>query len=259
MKAVKEVQKLFEPINIGKMQLKNRIAMGAMIVNLASKEGYVTERLKDYHADFAKGGVALNTTEAAYISPEGRRLPGQLAVDNDKFIPGLKELANVVHQNDGKISLQLHHGGRESAYDMTGLQPVAPTDLPSTYRTYVFIKGVEIPRQLSIPEIEELVEKFGDGARRAKEAGFDAVEVHGAHGYLICNFLSPFSNRRTDKYGGDLEGRLRFTLEAVEAARAGAGPDLPIPSSGPLRSLLSWPHLKHNISTSRKTSGPVCP
>ena len=229
MKSPKEVQKLFAPLNIGKMQLKNRIVLGPMVANMATEEGYVTEALKNYHANIAKGGVALSTLESTYISLEGKRLPRQLAIYDDKFIPGLQELADTIRQNGAKTSLQIAHGGRACISEISGFQPVAPTNLPSTYRSVAkFGKSVEWPRQLTLSEIEEIVEKFGDSARRAKEAGIDAVEVHGAHGYLICNFLSPFSNRRTDKYGGDAQGRATFLIEVIRNVKKKAGNDFPV-------------------------------
>ncbi len=229
MKSVKEVQPLFAPLKIGNMQLKNRIVLGPMVCNMATNEGYVTETFKGYHVNIARGGTALNTLESTYISPEGKRLTSQLAIYDDKFIPGLRDLANVVRQSGGKTSLQIAHGGRECISEISGFQPVAPTDLPSTYRSVAkFGHSIEYPRQLTIPEIEEIVAKFGDSARRTKEAGIDAVELHAAHGYLICNFLSPFSNKRTDKYGGDTRGRATFLIEILKDVRKKVGSGYPI-------------------------------
>ncbi len=226
MKVAKEVEALFKPINIGSMTLKNRIVLGAMVPNFATKEGFVTDRTKAYYANIAAGGLALIVTEAAYVSPEGKRPLYQIGVYDDGLIPGLTELANVIHKNGAKCALQLHHGGRESDSEITGIQPVAPTSLRSEYRCYS--KVTEIPRQLSIKEIEELVEKFGNAAQRAKKAGFDAVEIHGAHGYIFNQFLSSQVNKRTDKYGGDAQGRATFLVEVIRNIKEKNGGDFPV-------------------------------
>ena len=226
MEVNEKVKKLFEPITIGKMELKNRIALAAMATNFATKQGFVTDRTKNYYASKAKGGTALVTTEIAYVSEEGKRLAYQLGVYDDRLVPGLRELAEVVHENGAKLALQLHHGGRECSSEITGFQPVAPTNLPSGFRAILRIQ--EKPRQLSIAEIEELREKFGNAARRAKEAGIDAVEIHGAHGYIFNQFLSPRANKRTDKYGGDVIGRTTFLVEVIKRIKEINGNDFPV-------------------------------
>jgi len=223
---LEDIKPLFEPIKIKSLKLKNRIMMAAMVTNFATREGYVTERLKAYHARIARGGCGLNVTEDAYVSVDGKRIINCLGAYDDKLIPGLKSLTEAVHQEGGKISLQIFHGGRECSSEITGFQPIAPSNLISRFRG--FTRKVEIPREMSIEEIEIIVSKFGDAAKRAKESGFDAVEIHGAHGYLISQFLSPYSNKRTDRYGGDVVKRATFLLEIIQDIRKKVGSDYPI-------------------------------
>lgn len=221
-----EVKKLFEPIKIGKLELKNRIIMAAMVSNFSTKEGFVTDQLKSYHANIAKGGCALNVTEASYVSLEGKRIMYGLGAYDDKLIPGLRSLADSVHTEGGKIALQIFHGGRECSSEITGLQPVGPSSLISRFRAIT--KKTELPWAMSLEEVEAMVSKFGDAGRRAKDAGFDAVEIHAAHGYLITQFLSPYSNKRTDRYGGDVVGRSTFLLEIIRDIKMKAGTDFPV-------------------------------
>jgi 2,4-dienoyl-CoA reductase-like NADH-dependent reductase (Old Yellow Enzyme family)/thioredoxin reductase len=215
--------KLFEPVKIGKMELKNRIVMPPMTTSFASEMGTVTQRLVDYYAERAKGGVGLIIVEATSVdSPLGRLFPTSLSVDRDLYIPGLNDLAESVQAYGAKIALQLVHAGRQTTLAATeGQQPVSSSDAPSS------VPGMRA-RALSGQEVKGMVEKFAEGARRAKVAGFDAVEIHGAHGYLIAQFLSPYINRRTDEYGGDLEGRTRFALEVAQRTRDKVGDDFPL-------------------------------
>jgi 2,4-dienoyl-CoA reductase-like NADH-dependent reductase (Old Yellow Enzyme family)/thioredoxin reductase len=212
--------KLFEPIQIGKLSLRNRIAMPPMVVNLGNSDGSVSEDTKAYYAERAKGGVGLITVEATAVATNGRSSPFQLRIDKDDFIGGLRGLTHEVHRFGAKVGIQLVHCGRQGSSKYTGEQPVAPSPIPSA--------GGEIPRELSIHEIEDLVEKFAEAAVRAKKAGFDAVEIHGAHGYLINQFLSPRVNKRSDEYGGSLAGRSKFALEVVRRIRAKVGDDFTI-------------------------------
>ncbi len=222
--------KLFEPVRIGSMELKNRIVMPPMGTNFASEIGAVTERLVNYYVERAKGMVGLIIVEAACVeSVLGRAIVNQLRVDSDKFLPGLADLVDAVHLHGARIALQIHHAGRETTLEATeGRTPVSASDVP--YIDMYSSPGAVVvqPRPLLVEEICELVEKFGEGARRAKAAGFDAVELHGAHGYLIGQFLSPYANRRTDMYGGSFEGRMRFPLEVIRCVREKVGLDYPL-------------------------------
>lgn len=217
-------EKLFLPIQIGRMEVKNRIVMPPMTTNFASETGAVNQRIIDYYAERAKGHVGLIIVEATCIdSPVGRLDdPLQLCIDDDMFIAGFNDLCDAVHEIDTKIALQLHHAGRETTLENTqGIQPV------SASQVYCAATRVK-PRALATSEVEALVEKYAQGARRAKTAGFDAVEMHSAHGYLIEQFLSPATNKRTDKYGGDLNGRMRFALEILGRTREIVGQNFPI-------------------------------
>jgi len=213
--------KLFEPIKIGTMELKNRIVMPPMGTNFSTEDGYATKRLIKYHVERAKGGVGLIIVEGAYVEPRGKGTVRQLAVDHNDKISGLKKLATAIKANGAKAALQLFHGGRQSHSLIIGTQPVSASE--------VFCRLTrETPRALTVEEIQEVIEAFAEGARRTKTAGFDAVEIHGAHGYLINQFLSPLTNKRTDKYGGDVKGRTRFLLEILERTRDKVGSNYPI-------------------------------
>jgi len=213
--------KLFEPIRIGTLKLKNRIVMPAMGTNFSSEDGFVTKRLMNYHVERAKGGVGLIIVEGAYVELRGKGSVRQLGVDHDSKISGLKELATAIRANGARAALQLFHGGRQSHSSIIGTQPVSASE--------VFCRMTqETPRALTVEEIQDVEEAFAEGARRTRAAGFDAVEIHGAHGYLINQFLSPLTNKRTDKYGGDVKGRTRFLLEILELTRDKVGSDYPI-------------------------------
>lgn len=213
--------KLFEPGRIGTMQLSNRIIMAPMATLYANEDGTVSERLIRYYVERAKGGVGLIIVENIAIAPEGKVHARELRIYGDEFIPGLAHLVASLRPYGAKIAIQPHHTGRQTTAEAAGEQPVAPSPIPCPLRKV-------IPRELATGEVEQLVEAFAEGVRRAKEAGFDAIEFHGAHGYLICQFLSRYSNKRTDKYGGDLENRMRFALEIVVRSKEKVGPDYPL-------------------------------
>ncbi|ADL07895.1 FAD-dependent oxidoreductase [Thermosediminibacter oceani] len=212
---------LLKPIQIGSMQLRNRIVMPAMVTNYAAADGAVTDRFKSYHQVRAKGGVGLIIIEATYVHPSGKGFKNQVGIYKDELVAGLRELTEAVHEYGARIAVQLYHAGRQTTSKVTGMSVVAPSPIPCPVKH-------ETPKELSIDEIKELVEAFGQAARRAKEAGFDAIEIHGAHGYLINQFLSPYSNKRTDEYGGTFENRMRFPLEVVKRVREEVGADFPI-------------------------------
>ena len=213
-----QFEKLFEPGWIGQMKLKNRIVMPPMVTNFTREDRSVSERMKDYYEARAKGGVGLVIVEASSVEHSlGARGHGQMYIDDDKFIPGLSELAQVIHKHGAKAAIQIHHAGRLSDCP---LQPVAPSPLAS--------KGGRIPRELTIEEIQDLVSRFAQAAARAKKAGFDGVELHGARGYLIAEFLSAASNKRVDKYGGNVSNRTRFLVEIIRACKKEVGQNYPV-------------------------------
>lgn len=217
-----KLEKVFESIYIGNMYLKNRIVMAPMFSQFASDKGEVTDRMIDYYERRAQGDVGLLMVETTCIDYPLGTFTRELRIDDDTFIPRLNELVNVIHSYNIKTSIQLHHAGRQTYVGATGgLRPVSASEVPSG------TPGL-LARALTIEEIRALVTKFADGAERAKMAEFDAVEIHGSHGYLISQFLSPFANKRNDEYGGDLNRRMRFALEIVEAVRDRVGEDFPV-------------------------------
>ncbi len=217
----KQFTKLFEPGRIGSLELKNRLVMPPMATNYASKDGSVTQRQIDYYEERAKGGVGLVIVEISCVdSPVGKGATKQICIDDDRFVPQLSKLAESIKRHGAKAAIQLHHAGRQTSSKLTGHQPVAPSPVP--------MPGGEQPGELTLPEIATLVTRFAEAADRAKKAGFDGVEIHGAHGYLISQFLSPLSNRRRDAYGGDVKRRARFLLEVIKAVRERVGRDYPV-------------------------------
>lgn len=219
--AVARFERLFEPGKIGTMELKNRIVMPPMATGFAAEDGSVTERLTAYYEERAKSGPGLIIVEITCIdSPVGRGLDRQINIDDDRFIPGLARLAQAIKQYGARAAIQLHHAGRQTSSRVTGFKPVAPSPIPG--------RDGEMPKELTIDEIKRLVECFAEGARRAREAGFDGVEIHGAHGYLVSQFLSPLSNKRKDEYGGTVENRARFLVEIIKAIRSKVGRDFPV-------------------------------
>ncbi len=206
--------RLFSPGRIGALTLKSRVLMAPMEKNLALPTGAVTQRYVDYCEARAAGGAALILLESMYVHPAGQNHRYQLGIHDDALVPGYRRLIAACHRHGALVGAQLQFGGRETSSAVTGTQPVAPSAVPCAALT-----GGDVPRPLEPDEIRALVEAFAQSARRALAAGFDAVEIHGAHGYLVGQFLSPYANRRDDAYGGDFERRLRFPLEVVAAVR----------------------------------------
>lgn len=213
--------KLFSPFKIGSMDIKNRIIMPAMETHLCDKEGFVTDEIISYYCERIKGGVGYVTIENTGVDPAGRLNDGMMLLHDDSFVDGFRRLVDAVHKLDGKIVVQLSHGGREALTYYTGLEPVAPSCIPSPLTK-------QTPRELNTDEIPKLVERFADGAKRAMAAGADGVEIHMAHGYLVNQFLSPEANHRTDGYGGSTENRTRFAVDIVKAIRKIAPADYPV-------------------------------
>ena len=221
-----EFREMFEPGEIGVMRLKNRIALAPMVRNWATQDGFVTERLLNHYTAIAGGGVGMIILEACYIHPLGKGFVNQMGISNDKCIEGLKNLANAVHKYGAKVGTQIFHAGRQTIPKFCGGQPVAPSAKPCEIMR--FLDPEYIPRELSTEEVGVLADAFAEAARRNKEAGLDFVELHGAHGYIINQFLSPYTNLRTDRYGGDFSGRMRFVLEVVDKVRSKVGRNYPM-------------------------------
>jgi 2,4-dienoyl-CoA reductase-like NADH-dependent reductase (Old Yellow Enzyme family)/thioredoxin reductase len=218
---MKRYPMLFRPLTIGALSLKNRLVMAPMTTGYGGIEGHATQDLIDFYRDRARGGVGLITCESCYVNKRGKGFVGQLALDDDKFIPDLARLVRAVHEDGARVMLQLIHCGRQTGSALCGGQPVAPSAIPCPVVR-------EMPRALAPEEIQALVGDFAGAAVRAKEAGFDGVEIHAAHGYLINQFLSPYSNRRTDEYGGSLFNRSRLLLEILAEIKARLSETYPV-------------------------------
>ncbi len=215
------MQKVFEPITIGKLTLKNRLVVSAMLTNLANANGSATEAYIAYHEAKAKGGWGLIITEDYPITPNAGTSKTLPMIYNEELMASHAELAERVHAAGGAIFVQLYHAGRETTSGVTGEQPVAPSAIKDPTMP-------EIPKALTKAEIEKIVAQFASNAYYVKKAGFDGVEIHGASGYLVGEFLSPFSNKRSDEYGGTIRGRAKFAVDIVKAVREKVGPDFPI-------------------------------
>lgn len=215
------MRKVFDETKINHLALHNRLVRSATWEGMCREDGRPTEKLAAYYGTLARGGVGLIITGYAFVRPDGKQLPGQLGIHDDSFGPEMRLLTDAVHREGGKICLQLVHCGGQSTARAAGAQPVAPSAVKAE-------QYPEMPRELPEAEIAELVLRFADGARRAREWGFDAVQLHAAHGYLINQFLSPLTNHRTDHYGGTPENRSRFLLEICRAVRAAAGREFPL-------------------------------
>ena len=210
-----EIKKLMLPYRLKNLELRNRIVMAPMLSRLCDPNGVVSQKLIDYYATRAGGGVGLIISEYCYIDDkESKAHPGQLGVYDDQLVAGLGDLAEAIQERGAKAILQICHAGRATSAKYLGRQPIAPSGIPS-------YTG-EMAREMTFEEVEAVSESFAEGARRAKAAGFDGVELHGAHGYLMAQFLSPYTNRRTDKYGRD---RGLFALETLDRVRSRVGKD----------------------------------
>lgn len=212
---------LFAPITINGMTLPNRLARSATWEGMCEPDGRPTRRLIDFYRKLAQGGVGLIVTGYTFVSPEGKQLPGTMGIHSDDFAAEMRALTGSVHEQGGKICLQLVHVGGQTDSKNAGQRPLAPSPVKVE-------QFPEPPEELSKAEIARLVVAFADGARRAREYGFDAVQLHGAHGYLINQFLSPLTNRRGDEYGGPIGNRCRFLLEVYRAVRQAVGNDFPV-------------------------------
>jgi 2,4-dienoyl-CoA reductase-like NADH-dependent reductase (Old Yellow Enzyme family)/NADPH-dependent 2,4-dienoyl-CoA reductase/sulfur reductase-like enzyme len=213
-------QRLFEPGRVGTMETANRLVLASMDDNMADREGRVSDQKIAWFRRKAQGGVGWIQTGYVYVTRRGRGCTYfQMGIYDDAFVPGLRRLTEAVHEYNVRIGIQIAHAGRQTTHHyLNGLQPEAPSPVPEP------LLG-ERPAELSKERIGEIHQEFVRAAERGREAGFDLVEIHGAHGYLHHSFVSPLSNLRTDEYGGTLENRARFSVESVRALRAALGPD----------------------------------
>ncbi len=208
-----------KPGKIGRLAVKNRLVRAATSETMATDSGEVTDALIKLYSDLARGGAGLLITGHAYIDPAGQCSARQIGIYSDHLVPGLTKLAAAVHEHGGRIFCEISHAGSQCA--MPNVEPVAP----SVFENAIFSRQ---PREMSEADVENAIASFGQAARRAAEAGFDGIHIHGGNGYLISQFCSPLSNRRTDRWGGDAGRRSRFFLEVYDAVRAAVGPDMPV-------------------------------
>lgn len=217
--AVKQLTRLFEPIRIGNVDIRNRIVMAPFGGGGGYAEnGMMTDRAKAFHVERAKGGTGLILTGLLCPIPEGATRPQALTLHSDEFIPGLRDMNDAIHAEGGKIGVQISFYGHWMKDGV--MEEVSPSNVVFSHR-----RDARPPRPLTLDEVEYIMRCFAEGTRRAREAGFDMVEYQASTGAIIGQFLSPLTNRRADRYGGDLEARMRFFLEIIEAGRREAGPD----------------------------------
>ena len=213
---------LFTPAKIGSCEIPNRLIVPAMVVNLCTEDGMITERYIRYIEEKAKGGWGMIITEDYAVNENAKGYQFIPGLYNDAQIEGNKKLTETVHKYESRIFCQMYHPGRQSKHAVNGnVQPLAPSAIKDPF-------CMDLPKEMTREEIHQIVRDFGTTARRAKEAGFDGIEIHAAHGYLISSFLSPFTNKRVDEYGGCFENRTRILDEVYAAIRENVGNDFPV-------------------------------
>lgn len=210
---------LFTPEKIGSLEIKNRTIMAPMSAALGHPDGTMSDELIAYYEARAKGGIGMILTEYAFVTPEGRSSDHQISIADDSVIPGLTKLTERMHEYNCKIGLQLQHGGRRAMGENCDL--VAPSPIAMEY-------GARVPHAMTTKEVCDLIDAFIAGAVRAKKAGFDLVEVHCAHGYLLNDFVSPRANRRTDEFGGNIAGRAKVVVDIIRGIKEACGEDFPV-------------------------------
>ena len=208
--------KLDDPITVGKVELKNRVVLAPMVSSYATESGEITDKMVNYYRRFAIGDVGLLYLEAALVTEGGASWDRCVGAYHDFFTPGLKRLVSRIHAKGSKVILQLYHAGRQVIITDGRAKAASAIDCPWCRAK---------TREMSVEEILKVEDDFAAAAVRAKEAGFDGIEIHGAHGYLIAGFVSPSTNKRTDQYGGSFENRTRFPLEILKKVRAAVGDD----------------------------------
>lgn len=216
------MSRLFSPMKIGGLELPNRFVRSATFACMASEHGHVTDDVLKLYRNLAKGRIGLIITGHFYVHPVGKAFFNQIGIHSDEMIPGLKRLVQEVHEHDGRIVFQLSHAGRQTTKEATGQRPVGPSGKDRD--PIFFVK----PREMSEEDIQETIQSFGRAAKRAVEAGADGIQLHGAHGYLINQFLSPFFNMRRDAWGGSEEGRFRFLKHVLSEIKRAIPKETPL-------------------------------
>jgi 2,4-dienoyl-CoA reductase-like NADH-dependent reductase (Old Yellow Enzyme family) len=212
---------LFTPVQLGRLTISNRFVRSATQDYMARDDGEVTDRQVALFRALAEGEVGLIITGHAYVHPLGKAGPSQIAIFDDRFVPGLTRIAEAVHGRASKVFVQIAHAGRQTKKRYAGGTPVSPSAVPDPVSKVA-------PREMTAVEIEALIRDFVRAGLRARDAGFDGVQLHAAHGYLLSSFLSPHTNRRTDEWGGPLSNRTRVIIEILRGIKAGAGGEFPV-------------------------------
>lgn len=213
---------LLKPLKLDKLTLENRLVFPPMATSKSEQDGSVSQDILDYYDEKSKGGyISLIIIEHSFVNQQGKASKQQLSIGEDKLVSSLKQLSSIIHNNGSKAVMQINHAGSAADVEVTGMDVVGPSSVPNPR------KG-NTPKELTIDEIKKIVSSFKEAARRVKEAGFDGVEIHSAHGYLLNQFLSPLSNKREDEYGGTLKNRIKLHLEIIQAVRETVGEDFPV-------------------------------
>lgn len=215
------LEAVFSPLKIGNMELKNRLVVAPMVSVYCAPDGNATPRYIAYHEEKAKGGWGLIITEDYAVSPEGRGFKNVAGLWTDEQIPSHTQLPATVHKYGAKIFAQIYHCGRQTSEEVSGSKVRAPSAIPCPF-------SPDVPVPLTTEETWEIIDKFGDTALRAKKCGFDGVQIHGAHGYLIAEFMTPYVNKRSDEFGGPLQNRMKFPIEIIKNIRKKCGSDFVI-------------------------------
>lgn len=213
---------LLKPLETRKITLPNRLVMPPMATSKAEIDGKVSKAILDYYNEKSQGGcISLIIIEHSFVNQEGKASNQQLSAADDSVIEGLKELANIIHNNGSKAVMQINHAGSAAKKEVTGKDVVGPSKVANP-------RMGNAPNELSHEGIKNIINDFKEAARRVKEAGFDGVEIHSAHGYLLNQFFSPLTNKRTDEYGGDVRKRINIHLEVIKAVREAVGEEFPV-------------------------------
>lgn len=216
--------KLSQELKSKNINFKNRVIMPPMATAKADENGHITDGILNYYEEKTENKLFSTVIiEHSFVDVLGKASKNQTSIAGDSTIDGMRKLANLVKSNDSNVLLQISHAGSSTSEEIIGQQPVAPSAIKNPSKS-----TAELPRELSLEEIENIIDKFVNAAVRSKEAGFDGVEIHSAHGYLLNQFLSPLTNKRTDVYGGDIDGRIKIHLEIIRKIREKVGNEYPI-------------------------------
>jgi 2,4-dienoyl-CoA reductase-like NADH-dependent reductase (Old Yellow Enzyme family) len=215
---------LLTPLKINNLELKSRLIMPPMTTSSAGLQGEITSTLLQYYDEKTRGGYfGMVITEHTFISADGKSSLHQISSANNSMLSGLRQLCDVIHSNRCPVILQLNHAGSGTKRNVIGSQPIAPSAVINPSKS-----NLELPYELKYDDIQKIISNFANAALRGKQAGFDGVEIHSCHGYLLNQFLSPLTNKRTDKYGGNIKGRILIHLQILRAVRNAVGNDFPI-------------------------------